>query len=60
MMTMTRMISKPGSVAIRRAVSDGIIIGALVSQICLLLAQDLHVVFVKVKSNQLQVVYTSK
>ena len=59
MMTMTRMISKLGSVAIRRAVSEGII-GALVSQICLLLAQDLHVVFVKVNSNQPQVVYTSR
>ena len=49
LMMMMRKISRLELAAAREAVSNGIIIGVLVFQTCLLLKQDLHVVFAKAK-----------
>ena len=56
---MMRKISRLGLAVTREAVSDGIIIGALVFQTCLLLKQDLHVAFAKVKSKTGGCIYFS-
>jgi len=57
-MMMMKKISRLGLAVTREAVSDGIIIGVLVFQTCLL-EQDLHVVFAKAKSKTGGCIYFS-